>query len=190
LTEEREEKRTLGLIVLRGDAVVSMTIEGPPPPEGDDKLTPGGPGVGKAISRGQLPVPPVAGAPIGLAGPVRGVGGPVPGMMQPPGVPFARPPMPGKHPKYTQILTSTNGMTFEYFLLRMGRLFFENMWITFERVRVLVNNRNDAARHARIPAEGNAWDAPRDAAGITTRNDAPSSRATAPERLRIKTFHI
>ncbi len=44
ISEDREEKRSLGLIVLRGDAVVSLTIEGPPPPDDDEKLTPGGPG--------------------------------------------------------------------------------------------------------------------------------------------------
>ena len=60
---------------------MSLTIEGPPPPEVDERLTPGGPGAGRAVGRG-LPVAPV-GAPIGLAGPVLGVGGPGIGMMQP-----------------------------------------------------------------------------------------------------------
>lgn len=57
LTEEKHEKRALGLIILRGDTIVSMTIEGPPPADNDTKLTPGGPGIAKAAGRG-LPVAP------------------------------------------------------------------------------------------------------------------------------------
>jgi small nuclear ribonucleoprotein B and B' len=83
LVEDKEEKRSLGLLVVRGDSVVSMTIEGPPPPEGDERATPGGPGVGKAAGRG-MPTAPLAGAPLGLAGPVRGIGGPAASLMQPP----------------------------------------------------------------------------------------------------------
>mmetsp|Transcript_11332 Transcript_11332/g.10257 ORF Transcript_11332/g.10257 Transcript_11332/m.10257 type:complete len:188 (-) Transcript_11332:31-594(-) len=110
LNEEKYEKRALGLIILRGDTIVSMTIEGPPPPDNDEKLTPGGPGIAKAAGRG-LPIAPVgqaiSGPPVGLAGPIRGVGGPMPSMMvppggmprppgfagQPPGLPLPPPPM-------------------------------------------------------------------------------------------------
>lgn len=83
ISEEREERRALGLIILRGDTVVSMTIEGPPPPDMDEKLAPGGPGMIKAAGARGIPMNPMAGAPLGLAGPVRGVGGPGLGIMQP-----------------------------------------------------------------------------------------------------------
>ncbi|OZJ04528.1 hypothetical protein BZG36_03985 [Bifiguratus adelaidae] len=102
-----EEKRTLGLVILRGETVVSLSVDGPPPPSIDDSKMrgaqlPGGPGIGRPAGRG-MPVAPPPGAPMtGLAGPVRGVGGPAPGAMQPgfqgAPVPYGRPPMPGQAP--------------------------------------------------------------------------------------------
>ena len=87
--EERTEKRSLGLVLVRGENVVSLAVEGPPPPSAAAKVPVGG-GRGRGIVPGMGAAPPAVGGPMhGLgAGPVHGVG--APGMM-----PVPPPPPPG-----------------------------------------------------------------------------------------------
>uniref|UniRef100_A0A7S2NYN1 Sm protein B n=1 Tax=Leptocylindrus danicus TaxID=163516 RepID=A0A7S2NYN1_9STRA len=79
VVEERQEKRLLGLIILRGENVVSIAVEGPPPNDGAKRaklMMPGGPGVSKGVGRGMPPPSMMGGAPMGLGpGAVPGVGG-------------------------------------------------------------------------------------------------------------------
>ncbi|KAF9166606.1 hypothetical protein DFQ26_007420 [Actinomortierella ambigua] len=93
---EREEKRTLGLVILRGEIIVSLSVDGPPPPSAEDqkaRLSKLQAGTGTAAPAGRgMPIVPGVAAP-GLTGPVRGVGGPAPGMMLPRGPAAAAPPM-------------------------------------------------------------------------------------------------
>ncbi|KAL9189946.1 hypothetical protein ACHAXT_009621 [Thalassiosira profunda] len=93
IVEERVEKRALGLIILRGENVVSVAVEGPPPPSAKGRVAAGGPGTARGVGRGSLPPPPggrpggppPGGAPMGLgAAPVHGVGGMAAGVPPPP----------------------------------------------------------------------------------------------------------
>jgi len=97
---EREMKRSLGFVLLRGECIVSLAIEGPPPQadrsiRGVKRAHPGAPGtgIGRPAGRGVAASAPVMNAPGGaLAGPARGLGVPNPAAMLPTG--GEMPPMP------------------------------------------------------------------------------------------------
>ncbi|KAH9935874.1 uncharacterized protein BXZ73DRAFT_76697 [Epithele typhae] len=96
----QEMKRTLGLVILRGETVVSLSVEGPPPAGDDDKKNamPLGPGRGAPAGRGMGMMPPggpggIARPPMPFAPPGMPGGGPPPGF-RPPGFPGGPPGMP------------------------------------------------------------------------------------------------
>lgn len=97
---EAEEKRTLGLTIVRGAQVVSCSVDGPPPADPSARL--GNAGAGAAGAAATLAAgpgiskPAGRGLPVGLGGPAAGVGGPPPpggfGGFPPGGFPGAPPP--------------------------------------------------------------------------------------------------
>ena len=89
----KEMKRALGLIVLRGETIISISVEGPPPVKEEDPIS-SGPGVGAPAGRGMPlgagagPAPPAFQArPMPYAGgpPPPGFPGAAPGFRPPPG---------------------------------------------------------------------------------------------------------
>lgn len=87
-------RRTLGMILLRGETIVSMIPESGPPPAGGNKARiPASRQMAPPTMTGRPPmgVPPPGAPPSGLAGPVPGMYGGVPGgmpMYPPPGAPM------------------------------------------------------------------------------------------------------
>ncbi|KAM0746874.1 Sm-like ribonucleoprotein [Meredithblackwellia eburnea MCA 4105] len=93
--EEEEMKRMLGLVILRGETIVTLSVEGPPPAHDDKSLTGllPGPGLGAPAGRGmglQAPTMRMAPVPAGMPGMMGGP--PPPGFGAPPGF---MPPPPG-----------------------------------------------------------------------------------------------
>ena len=79
---ETEERRAIGLTIIRGAHVISLSVDGPPPADPAARL--GASGAGQSTTAALAAGPGVArpagrGLPVGLTGPAPGVGGPGPG---------------------------------------------------------------------------------------------------------------
>lgn len=101
---ETEEKRTLGLAIVRGTHIISCSVDGPPPADPSSRLGAAGPsatGAAAPIAAGPgISRPAGRGLPVGLSGPTAGIGGPPPGafgQFPPGGFPGGAPPgFPGR----------------------------------------------------------------------------------------------
>ena len=100
---ESEEKRTLGLTIVRGTNIVSCSVEGPPPSDPSARLGQSATGAAATLQAGSgISRPAGRALPVGLGGPVAGVGGPAPpggfGGFPPGGFPGGAPPGFGRGP--------------------------------------------------------------------------------------------
>ncbi|KAJ4301031.1 Small nuclear ribonucleoprotein-associated protein B [Kalmusia sp. IMI 367209] len=89
---ETEERRAIGLTIIRGANVISVSVDGPPPADPAARLggATGGPTTAAALAQGPgIARPAGRGLPVGLTGPAPGVGGPGPGFGPPGGFPGA-----------------------------------------------------------------------------------------------------
>ncbi|KAF2242805.1 Sm-like ribonucleoprotein [Trematosphaeria pertusa] len=84
---ETEERRAIGLTIIRGAHVISLSVDGPPPADPAARLgATSGPSTAATLAAGPGVTRPAGrGMPVGLTGPAPGVGGPGPGGFGPPG---------------------------------------------------------------------------------------------------------
>ena len=96
---ETEERRAIGLTIIRGANVISLSVDGPPPADPAARLgtNTGGATTAAALAAGPgIARPAGRGLPVGLTGPSPGVGGPGFGGGFPPPGGFAPPGFPGR----------------------------------------------------------------------------------------------
>jgi small nuclear ribonucleoprotein B and B' len=97
---ETEERRAIGLTIIRGAHVISLSVDGPPPADPAARLggaSGGGPSTVATLAAGPgISRPAGRGLPVGLTGPAPGAGfGPPGGFGGPPGL-GAPPGFPGR----------------------------------------------------------------------------------------------